>query len=215
MMKMPRMPSRRGRNWGLATVLAVMVGGLVGMPAGEARGESEWRTLFDGQSLSGWRGQPDLWSIEDGEIVGRSDGKIQRNEFLATVETFRNFELRLKVRLVGNRGNSGIQFRSDYNDGAVRGYQADVGEGFWGLLYEERGRGTLQKPATEKLKVHRDGWNQYEILAQGDHLRIRVNGQVTVDIRDSAAAEGIVAFQVHLGPPMEVRFTDIRIKVLD
>ena len=214
---MQRMQSVMRGKLGLGTVLAVMVCalGLILMAAGEVQGESEWRALFDGKSLTGWRGQPDLWSIEDGEIVGRTDGKIPRNEFLSTVEKFCNFELRLKVRLVGNHGNSGIQFRSDYNDGAVRGYQADVGKDFWGLLYEERGRGTLQKPDKEKLKIHRDGWNQYEILAEGDHLRIRLNGHVTVDIRDSEAAEGIIAFQVHLGPPMEVRFKDILIKALD
>ena len=215
MMRM--MQSVMRRKLGSRTLLAVAVCafGLILVPAGKAQGESEWRALFDGKSLIGWRGQPDLWSFEDGEIVGPTDGKIPRNEFLSTVEKFRNFELYLKVWLVGNQGNSGIQFRSDYNDGAVRGYQADAAEGWWGLLYEERGRGILQKPDTEKLKIHRDGWNQYEILAEGDRLRIRLNGQVTVDIRDKEAGEGIVAFQIHRGPPMEVRFKDILIRALD
>ena len=183
--------------------------------AGPLRGQSDWKPLFNGKDFTGWRGQPDLWSIEDGVIVGRTDGKIPRNEFLSTVKTYRNFILRLKARLVKSQGNSGIQFRSDYNGGAVRGYQADAAEGWWGVLYEERGRGILHKPDPEKVKVNRDGWNEYEILADGDHLQIRVNGEVTVDLRDTQAAEGIFALQVHRGPPMEVRFKDLLIQELD
>ena len=183
--------------------------------AGPLRGQSDWEPLFNGKDFTGWRGQSDLWSIEDGVIVGRTERNLPLNEFLFTVKKYRNFIFRLKVRLVKNEGNSGIQFRSEYHDGAVRGYQADATEGWWGLLYEEGGRRILFKPDQEKVKVNRDGWNEYEILADGDHLQIRVNGEVTADIRDTQTAEGIFALQVHRGPPMEVRFKDLMIKELD
>ncbi len=194
----------------LVCVLAVVV-----ILAAPLKSQSEWQTIFNGKDFTGWRGQPDLWSIEDGVIVGRTDGKIPRNEFLSTVKKYRNFVLRLKVLLVKGEGNSGIQYRSEYNNGGVSGYQADLADGWWGVLYEENGRGILYKPDPQKLRVNRTGWNEYEIMADGDHLQTRLNGLVILDIRDTQAAEGIFALQVHKGPPMEVRFKDLLVKELN
>lgn len=194
----------------LVFTLAVMV-----ILAAPLKSQSEWQPIFNGKDFTGWRGQPDLWSIEDGVIVGRTDGKIPRNEFLSTVKKYRNFVLRLKVLLVKGEGNSGIQYRSEYNNGSVSGYQADLADGWWGVLYEENGRGILHKPDPQKLRVNRTGWNEYEIMADGDHLQTRLNGSVVLDIRDTQATEGIFALQVHKGPPMEVRFKDLLVKELN
>ena len=194
----------------LVCTLAVMV-----ILAAPLKSQSEWQPIFNGKDFTGWRGQPDLWSIENGVIVGRTDGKIPRNEFLSTVKKYRNFVLRLKVLLVKGEGNSGIQYRSEYNDGGVSGYQADLADGWWGVLYEENGRGILRKPDPQKLRVNRTGWNEYEIMADGDHLQTRLNGLVILDIRDTQATEGVFALQVHKGPPMEVRFKDLLVKELN
>ena len=84
--------------------------------------------LFNGRDLAGWEGDSKLWIVEDGMLVGRSPG-IKYNDFLATVKTYGDFILRFQIRLLDNRGNSGVQFRSQRvppPSHEVSGYQADV-----------------------------------------------------------------------------------------
>ncbi len=184
-----------------------------------AADEAGFRPLFDGKTLQGWDGDPRLWSVKDGAIVGSTDGvPIQNNTFLIYREKrFGDFVLRAQVKLRNH--NSGIQFRSEELPGwSCRGYQADMAQGnWWGGIYEERGtRGILVngwKDKAEKV-VKADDWNDIEIYCRGEDLRITLNGMVTAELKDSAALEGIIAFQLHAGPPMEVRFRDIRIKEL-
>src|ERR1700722_11680847 len=141
--------------------------------------------------------------------------------------------------------NSGIQYRSrvvkpEY--WVVSGYQADMeaGSTYTGILYEEKARGILAKRG-EKVVIDPNGkinvigstgrtaaeveasikhgeWNTYDIIAKGNHLIQKINGQVTVDVTDEqeakAAKSGIIALQIHAGPPMFVQFKDIRIKIL-
>ena len=108
------------------------------------------KDFFNGKDLTGWDGDPKLWKVEDGEIVGKRPG-IKKNEFLHSHMLASDFRLTLKVKLLPNKENSGIQFRSEaLPDGDVRGPQADVGEGWWGKLYEENGRGMLWDKSGEK-----------------------------------------------------------------
>src|SRR4029077_14251074 len=101
------------------------------------------KDLFNGKDLTGWDGDPKLWKVEKGEIVGKSPG-IKKNEFLKSQIAATDFRLTLKVKLVPNKENIGVQFRSEaLPDGEVKGPQADVGAGWWGKLYEENGRGIL------------------------------------------------------------------------
>src|SRR6202042_136071 len=102
---------------------------------------------------------------------------LKQNEFLTSELLFGDFRLRCQVNLVDNLGNSGIQFRSEpLPDGLVKGYQADIGVGWWGKLYEEHGRGLLwPKSGEAHLK---SGWNTYEILAVGGKIQTRLNGQL-------------------------------------
>lgn len=109
-------------------------------------------TLFNGHDLTGWTGNENLWSVENGELVGRTDG-LKRNEWIVSDLSAENFRLTVEVKLVANAGNSGIQFRSKSYDGEVSGYQADVGAGWWGKLYEEHGRALLwDKPGERHVK---------------------------------------------------------------
>src|SRR5690242_7187664 len=102
--------------------------------------------LFDSKTFSGWEGDTkNTWRIEDGSIVGGSLEKVvPRNEFLCTTRTFGDFELRLKVKLLGDRksANAGVQFRSKRitKHHEVIGYQAAIGQGYWGALYDESRR---------------------------------------------------------------------------
>jgi putative membrane-bound dehydrogenase-like protein len=172
------------------------------------------KDLFNGKDLTGWDGDPKLWSVENGEIVGKSTG-IKKNEFLKSHMVATDFRLTLKVKLVPNKENSGVQFRSDpLPDGEMKGPQADIGQGWWGKLYEENGRGVIHNNQGEKY-VKPDQWNDYEIIAQGSHIKTLINGQVCVDLDDSLVSRrGIFALQIHSGGPMEVRFKDVRLEVL-
>ncbi len=175
--------------------------------------------LFDGKTLKGWDGDPRLWSVKDGELIGSTEGnKITSNTFLIYKDAkFSDFILRAKVKLRNH--NSGIQFRSEELPGwVVRGYQADMAEGnWWGGVYEEKGtRGVMVngwKDKAEKV-VKANDWNEVEIYCKGDQIRITINGLMTAELKDSLRLDGIIALQLHTGPPMEVRFKDIRIKKL-
>jgi putative heme-binding domain-containing protein len=165
--------------------------------------------LYDGKTLAGWTGDPAVWSVEDGEIVGKTDG-LERNAFLASDLELADFRLTLDVRLVRNEGNSGIQFRSATRaDGEMVGCQADVGPGWWGKLYEESARGILWDRSGESAVVV-DGWNRYEIVAVGSRVLTAINGVPCVDLDDpQIARSGVLALQVHSGGATEVRFKDL------
>jgi hypothetical protein len=115
--------------------------------------EPGFKSLFNGKDLTGWTGNPKLWSVEDGAITGKTGeaphNKLTHNTFLVyTVGSVDDFELRLKYRI--ENGNSGIQYRSTIlSEGEfgpiVGGYQADfeAGTTYSGILYEEKGRAIL------------------------------------------------------------------------
>lgn len=171
------------------------------------------KTFFNGRDLAGWDGDPKLWSVQGGEIVGRTAG-LGRNEFLRSDLALADFRLTLQVKLVKNEGNSGIQFRSEpLPGGEVKGYQADVGPGWWGKVYEENGRGLLWDKSGEAF-VKPGEWNTYEVVAVGPKIRTSINGKPCVTLDDpSGARQGIVAFQLHSGGPTEVRYKDIKLEL--
>ena len=173
--------------------------------------------LFDGATLAGWRATGDggFWSVEQGQIIGRHAGAPD-NDFLVSDVAVRDFRLTLEVRLVGEAGNSGVQFRSHVGvGGSISGYQADVGPGWWGKLYEEHGRAVLSEGAGED-HVLRDGWNTYVIEAVGSRVTTTLNGVPSVELDDpEGARSGVIALQIHSGPATEVRFRDLRLEVLD
>lgn len=171
------------------------------------------KNFFNGQDLAGWNGAANLWTVEDGTIVGRSQG-LKHNEFLTSDLLVGDFELRVDVRLTPNTENSGIQFRSrPLPNGEVQGYQADIGAGWWGKLYEERGRALLWDKSGEAF-VKPNEWNAYRIVAVGDRVRTYLNGHLCVDLDDPAGAKrGIIALQLHAGGPMEIRFRNLQLTV--
>jgi hypothetical protein len=172
-----------------------------------------------------------------------AENPIKHNTFLIwTGGTVKDFELTVSYKITG--GNSGVQYRSkDAGDHVATGYQADIVGGdpdkYSGILYEEKGRGILAQrgekvtiDSTGKKQItgsvaapeeilkasKKDDWNTYTIKAEGNHIVQKINGVTTVDVTDEqeskAAREGILALQVHTGPPMTVQFKDIKLKEL-
>ena len=170
--------------------------------------------LFNGQDLQGWDGDPELWSVHAGSIVGSSDLRpLRRNSFLVSDREFADFKLRFEVRL--RNGNSGMQFRSEPIDRwTVRGYQLDFASGKgWGNLHGEGLPGGLILDGWEGKAefVVRQGWNRVEIHCRQHRIRIAVNGLVVNDVLDPGALAGVLAMQLHRGEAMRVEFRNIRI----
>ena len=180
---------------------------------------ADFKPLFNGKDFKGWvlPADKEIFSIKDGVIVGTTKGDLKKNEFLVTEKKYGDFVLKAKVKI--RNGNSGIQFRSKRaDDGAVSGPQADVADGYWGLFYEERGRGILERyPEAEANKlVKKNDWNDFVITAKGNHVVIEFNGVKIIDRTDDKFDKtGVIALQTHVGPPMEVSFKDLEIKELD
>jgi hypothetical protein len=183
------------------------------------------KRLFDGKTFKGWEGNLSLFRIEDGAIVGGTlKEKIARNEFLCTTEEYGDFELRVKFKLLGDpaRANAGIQFRSQRipNHHEVIGYQADMGQNYWGALYDEsRRKKVLAQPNLDELNkvLKRGDWNDYVIRAEGKRVRLSINGFQTVDYTeadDSLEQRGRICLQIHGGPPSEAWYKDISITTL-
>ena len=196
----------------------VAVAASVALPSASSA-EEGFEPLFNGRDLAGWQGDPFLWKVEENMVVGRSPG-IAYNDFLTTTEEYADFILRFEISLVDNIGNSGVQIRSQRVPGSMEmiGYQADVGPSWWGSLYDEsRRRVTLAAPSEPTIKraLKPTGWNDYEVQAIGKRIVLKLNGVVTVDYTEedeTIEQTGLIGLQVHSGPPLEVRFRNIRIK---
>jgi len=182
--------------------------------------EAGFVSLFDGRTLEGWQvDTPGVWTACNGVLRGSTPG-LRYNDFLRTKRSFGDFTLRVKMRLLWGYGNSGIQFRSKpaTDPHELEGYQADAADNLWGTLYDEsRRRKTLANPGQD-FHDGFDGtaWHDYEIVAQGDHIVLKLDGKVTVDYREpdaGIARTGIIGVQVHADrKPVEVWFRDIRIR---
>jgi hypothetical protein len=177
--------------------------------------------LFDGKTLNGWEGDLRTWRFEDGAIVGGSlDRVVPRNEFLCTTRTYGDFELKVTFKLLGEpkEANAGVQFRTKRipKHHEVSGYQADVGQHYWGALYDESRRNRIlahpNKNDVEKL-VKREDWNNYTINCEGSRIRLWLNGTLTVDYTEQDGKierTGII----HGGAKAKVYYKDIIIEEL-
>jgi hypothetical protein len=180
-------------------------------------------SIFDGKTLDGWEGNLKIFRVQDGAIVGGSlSDKVVRNEFLCTTKSYGDFDLRLKFKLLGQGANAGVQFRTKRipNHHEVSGYQADMGDGWWGALYDESRRNkVLTGPDQTKMKtvVRAGDWNDYRIRAEGKHVQLWLNGVQTVDYTETdpnVDTTGVICPQIHSGPPSEAWYKDITIAEL-
>ncbi|MCA9040859.1 MAG: DUF1080 domain-containing protein [Planctomycetaceae bacterium] len=183
--------------------------------------EEGFELLFNGTDLAGWEGDTSLWKVKEGAIVGDSPG-IRKNNFLATTQRYENFELRLQFRLREGTGNSGIQFRSERipDNHEMIGYQADIGEQYWGCLYDESRRRKILAQAPPELveEIDKSDWINYTIRAKEGRITLKMNDFTTVNYTEpdpEIPRTGLIALQVHSGGPLKVEFRHIRIKVFD
>lgn len=180
--------------------------------------------LFDGKTFAGWEGNTEsVWRIEDGALTaGSLDKKQEKNDFLATTKEYSDFELTIKWRLQGTEGfvNGGVQFRTKRipNHHEVSGYQADLGAGFDGALYDESRRNKILAKPTEDVLAKAlkplGEWNEYRIRAEGPRIQLWLNGVQTVDFtEDDPKVEktGIIAVQIHGAATSIVQYKDIEI----
>jgi 3-keto-disaccharide hydrolase len=211
--------------------------------------DAGFKQLFNGKDLTGWNGNPKLWSAKDGVIQGQTtkENPTQGNTFLIyTNGEVADFELRFSYKIEG--GNSGVQYRSKVvnpEKWVVGGYQGDfeAGKRYSGILYDEAGVaggrgimaergesvvwgedckkqvvGSVGKSDDIQAKIKAEDWNEYVIIARGNQLMHQINGMKTVEVTDNCEAKrlkkGVLALQLHAGPPMTVQFKNIRIKEL-
>lgn len=181
--------------------------------------------LFDGRTLTGWEGNTAVWRVQDGAIVGGSLNGNPQNEFLATTKRYRNFILRLEYRLVGTEGfvNGGVQIRSvriATPPNEMSGYQADIGAGYSGSLYDESRRNKVLAQADKALiaKLEKPGeWNRYEVRAEAGRIRLFLNGTQTIDYVEQDAQivqDGLIAMQIHGNCKAEIAYRALEIETL-
>ena len=185
--------------------------------------EDGFIALFDGKNTTGWNGDTSVFRIEDNCIVGgQLKEKIPHNFFLATESEYNDFELRLDFKLIGANTNAGVQIRSERipNHHEMIGYQADLGQKYWGALYDEsRRRKVLIGPDLNELNkvLKLEDWNSYRIVCNGPRIQLWINEFQTVDYTETdkdIPLKGKIAVQIHGGPAGEAWYRNIRIKPL-
>jgi len=225
-----------------ALVLSTLIAAALSAAAADDNADAEegFVSMFNGKDLTGWESKPDGWTVEDGAITGRSTKEkpcLKHHYLMWRTAKPADFELRLSYRIVG--GNSGIQFRSrEIPNWDTRGYQADLeaGKTWSGALFEHaRGgiamRGTkvvIDPDGTKHVtkvadsdelqkKIKPNDWNDYRVIARGPEITLSINGVVMAQAIDrdakQAARDGVIALQMHPGPPMTVQFKNLRIKI--
>ena len=206
-----------------------------------SKNKSETIMLFNGKNLENWKGDTNVWSVEEGCIIGKTtdDYQIKQNTFLTYKNEFSNFELTFQYKIIG--GNSGVQYRAKVLDEqafVIGGYQADMEAGinYSGILYEEKGRGIMANRGEQvtvlengkkeistfttseaiQSKIHNEAWNDYKIVANGNHLQHFINNTKTIDVIDKEVSKssnsGVIALQVHAGPNMKVYYKNMVLK---
>ncbi len=182
--------------------------------------------LSDGKTFDGWEiGDKALWHIEDGAFVGGTlTETVPHIDYLSTLKSYKNFELRLKFKLIGTEGfiNGGVQIRSKrVANSEMEGYQADIGDKYWGVLWEEQRRDKVLAPANNAEEVNKvlkhDDWNEYRIRCEGRRVQLWLNGLQTVDYTEPDATilqEGKIGLQIHPGGKAHAWYKDIVIEEL-
>jgi hypothetical protein len=209
-----------------------------------AAADSGFQSIFDGQTLDGWKaGDMSYWSVADGAITGKitQAHPCAVNQYLVWRERMDDFELKLKFRMSGAHGtNSGFQFRSIWMPNHdMSGYQMDnnLDTPWLARLYEEHGRETLAFRG-KKAVIDADGkstlsdlpaaggpawfrledWHEYDLLCQGPHLALRINGRLAAEVIDNdpkhQALSGLLGLQLHSAPQATVQFKDIQLRKL-
>jgi hypothetical protein len=181
------------------------------------KGESKTIKLFNGKDLDGWEGHKELWSVQDGVIVAKNTEPVKVSTYLLTKDKYSDFRLTATVKLVKSEMHSGIAFwghvAPEKGDKYTYAGHLVMFPSGWGMydLYGRNGLPVDGGPAKKAGKQH--DWNDLEILAQGNRVRVAVNGKLVVDWRDpepKRIQEGPIGLQLHSNSvPQEVHFKDL------
>jgi hypothetical protein len=225
------------QRWILGSIVTlvaavVLLGNSTSATAGKAKkapeippkeGKSETIKLFNGKDLEGWEGYKDLWSVKDGVIVAKNTKPLKVSTYLFTKQKFSDFRLVFSAKLVTSEMHSGVAIwgkrftppevakdpAKNHGEYTYQGQLVMFPSG-WGLydLYRRNGLAADGAPARKAGKQH--DWNDMEILAQGNRIRLAVNGKAVLDWRDpqpELVNEGPIALQLHSNNvPQEIHF---------
>jgi len=190
------------------------------------KGTSETIKLFNGKNLDGWEGYEDLWSVKDGVIVAKNVKPLTFSTYLVTKQKFTDFRLIFAAKLVTSEMHSGVALwgrvkpdvsknpETDRTKYTYAGHLVMFPSG-WGLydLFGRNGLPVDNKPAIKAGKQH--DWNDMEILAQGNRIRLAVNGHAVLDWRDpepERIKEGPIGLQLHSNNvPQEIHFKGLEL----
>jgi len=194
------------------------------------KGESKTIELFNGKNLDGWVGYEDLWSVQDGVIVGKNTKPITHSTYLLTKEKFTDFRLLFSAKLVTSEMHSGVAFWGRVPPDSLkakavaeRGEHTYLGHlvmfpSGWGMydLFRRNGLPVPAGPGVQAGKGKQHEWNDIEILAQGNRVRVAANGKAIVDWRDPRVdyiEAGPIGLQLHSNKvPQEVQFKGLKIE---
>jgi len=175
-----------------------------------------WISLFNGKDLTGWKAQSEYWKVEDGVLHGFTPGNKEHHYAYTEKSDYDDFELHADVKLIGY--NSGVCIRiAPTNFDNVPGYQVDMGDGYWGSLWDERGAGMVAQYPKEQANqiLHKNDWNHYYVIAQGHHIQMWLNGVKTVDVTDpNGKLTGPIGFQLCHAGKTDCSFKNIYLRPL-
>jgi hypothetical protein len=177
------------------------------------------QSLFNGKDLEGWKIYgTEKWYVEDGTLVCES-GPDKEYGYLATNQSFKNFELTLQFKQEAD-GNSGVFFHSSIEGTKITGWQAEVAPKgkHTGGIYESYGRGWLIQPTADKEQYLKEGeWNTMKVIVKGNSVTTILNGHEMIQLTDDkiGAANGQIALQIHSGGGIKVRWKNISITTLE
>lgn len=183
-------------------------------------GKSETIKLFNGKDLDGWEGNPKLWSVKDGVIVGKNTEPVKVSTYLVTKQKFSDFWLKSKVKLVDGGPkdmHSGItlwgRLAPEKGDPyTYMGHLVMFPTG-WGMYDLHRRNGLKVDGGPAKKAGKQKDWNDLDIIAQGNRVRVLVNDILVVDWRDpnpELIQEGPIGLQLHSNSvPQEIHFKDL------
>lgn len=179
-----------------------------------------WMRLFDGATLTGWKGRPGNWKVENGALVGGFGASS--NTFLITDSSYGDFHLKWEARIPGSGGyrNSGIVYRTEWmNDYfTLKGYQYEISDGAIGGFYHERGD-PMELPWTPSVGCSEGGvsnWVAMEIIADGPKLTHIVKGKTCFERTDmKITKKGVIGLQIHSPGDVRSEFRNLYIKPLN
>lgn len=191
------------------------------------KGESKSLKLFDGKTLDGWSGYQDLWSVKDGVIIAKNTKPLKFSTYLLTKDSFSDFRVIFSAKLVESEMHSGISFWGEVRPGVSKEPEKDRSEhtyaghlvmfpSGYGMydLFGRNGLGVDGGPAKKVGKQH--DWNDIEVLAQGNRVRVAINGSAVVDWRDPEPKRikvGPIGLQLHSNSiPQEIHFKGLSLE---